>query len=92
VDGATALHWAVYYDDRQAVDLLINSGAKIDLKNREGITPLYLASLYGNAPLIDRLIKAGADPKQRGPAGETLVMLRRVTASRSHSVTRGCRR
>src|SRR5256886_7618376 len=75
VDGATALHWAVYYDDRQAVDLLINSGAKIDLKNREGITPLYLASLYGNAPLIDRLIKAGADPKQRGPAGETMVML-----------------
>ena len=75
MDGATALHWAVYHDDREAIDLLINSGAKIDVKNREGVTPLRLASLYGNVPLIDRLIKAGADAKQRGPAGETMVML-----------------
>src|SRR5207237_4785054 len=38
-------------------------------------TPLHLAALYGNARMIDRLIKAGADVKQRGPAGETMVML-----------------
>ena len=75
VDGATALHWAVYQDDVETADLLINAGAQIDVKNREGITPLHLASLYGNARMVDRLIKAGADVKQPGPAGETMVML-----------------
>jgi ankyrin repeat protein len=75
VDGATALHWAVYQDDVETADLLINAGAQVDVKNREGISPLNLASLYGNARMLDRLIKAGADVKQRGPAGETMVML-----------------
>ena len=75
IDGATALHWAVYRDDLVAVDLLLGARTTADAKNRNGITPLYMASLYGNAPMIDRLIKAGADAKQRGPAGETLLML-----------------
>ena len=42
VDGATALHWAVYHLDVESVDLLIKAGAKADIKNREGITPLTL--------------------------------------------------
>jgi ankyrin repeat protein len=75
VDGATALHWAVYHLDAESVDLLIKNGAKVDVKNREGITPLHLASEYGDAKIIDKLIKAGADPKQKGPAGETMLML-----------------
>ncbi len=74
-DGATALHWAVYRDDLESIDLLIKAGAKTDVKNRDGVTPLRLASLYGKAAVIDRLIKAGADARQRGPAGETMVML-----------------
>jgi uncharacterized protein len=74
-DGATALHWAVYQDDLEAVDLLIKAGAKVDAANREGVTPLNLASLYGDAKIIDRLLKAGANAKQKGPAGETMVML-----------------
>src|SRR5207249_1731089 len=61
VDGATAMHWAVYNDDVESADLLIKAGAKADTENREGITPLHLASQYGNAAIIDRLIKAGAD-------------------------------
>ena len=75
LDGATALHWAVYQDDLETVELLIKAGAKADVANREGITPLHMASLYGNAKIIDSLIKAGANPKQKGPAGETMVML-----------------
>src|SRR5678815_468328 len=34
-----------------------------------------MAALYGNAAMIDRLVKAGADAKQRGPNGETMIML-----------------
>ena len=75
VDGATALHWAVYRDDLEMTDLLIRAGAKVNVLNREGITPLHMASLYGNVPMIDRLLKAEADVKGRGPAGETMLML-----------------
>jgi ankyrin repeat protein len=74
-DGATALHWAVYYGDLETVRMLINAGAKVDAANREGITPLYMASLYGNVELINALLTAGADAKQKGPNGETMVML-----------------
>jgi ankyrin repeat protein len=75
VDGATALHWAVYRDDVESADLLIAAGARIDAANRAGFTPLIMASIYGNAAMIEKLLKAGADVKQRLANGETTVML-----------------
>jgi ankyrin repeat protein len=72
-DGATALHWAVYRDSVDAVDMLVRAGAK-SAANREGMTPLAMAALYGNAPIVDRLLKAGTDAKALGPNGETMVM------------------
>ena len=36
VDGATAVHWAVYRDDVDALDLLVKAGARVDVPNREG--------------------------------------------------------
>jgi ankyrin repeat protein len=74
VDGARAIHWAVYRADDQLLDILIRAGADVKATNSQGVTPLMMASLYGNAAMIDRLIKAGADAKQRGPNGETMVM------------------
>jgi uncharacterized protein len=74
VDGATALHWAVYRDDVDVADLLIRAGANVRAANREGTTPLFMAALYGDPAMIERLLKAGADPKERGPNGETPVM------------------
>ena len=75
VDGATALHWAVYRNDKDSTDLLLNAGAKVDAKNREGVTPLAMAVLYGDATIVERLLRAGADAKQHGASGETMVML-----------------
>jgi ankyrin repeat protein len=75
VDGATALHWAVYNNDVTAARLLLNAGARGDVQNREGITPLYMAAAYGHAAMIGLFLKAGANAKQLGPHGETLVML-----------------
>ena len=40
VDGATALHWAVYRDDVETANALIAAGAKVEAANREGTTPL----------------------------------------------------
>jgi ankyrin repeat protein len=74
VDGATALHWAVYRDDVEMAEMLLRAGANVKTANREGTTPLFMAALYGNPAMIARLIKAGADPKERGPNGETTVM------------------
>ena len=75
IDGATALHWAVYRDDVAAARLLLKAGASVDVQNREGITPLYMAAMYGHSAMIEMFLKAGANARQTGPAGETLVML-----------------
>jgi uncharacterized protein len=74
IDGATALHWAVYREDADLVDMLIRAGANPKVANREGATPLMMAALYGNAGIIDRLLKAGADAKALGENGETMLM------------------
>ena len=44
-DGAAAIHWAVYYDDEQMVDMLLKAGAVVTVTNRDGATPLALASI-----------------------------------------------
>ena len=75
IDGATALHWAVYHDDVAAARLLLSAGAGVDVQNREGITPIYMAAVYGQPAMIEMFLKAGANAKQQGPAGETLIML-----------------
>jgi ankyrin repeat protein len=75
VDGATAIHWAVYNDDLETADLLIQAGANVKVANQDGITPLAMACLYGNAPLIEKLLKAGADAKEKTARGETSLML-----------------
>ena len=75
IDGATALHWAVYRDDLESADLLLAAGATVDAANREAFTPLIMAAIYGNAPMIEKLLKARADVKQHLPNGETTVML-----------------
>jgi ankyrin repeat protein len=75
VDGATALHWAVYHDDLELAGTLLAAKANVAAANRVGMTPLAMAALYGNPAMIDRLLKAGADAKAVTPNGETMLML-----------------
>jgi ankyrin repeat protein len=74
-DGTTALHWAVEYDDLEAVDLLLKAGAQVDAADRYAMTPLFYAVSNGNASISARLLAAGANPNRSGQAGDTLLMI-----------------
>jgi uncharacterized protein len=70
-DGATALHWAAYWDDPVMVDLLIGAGANVNATNDLGVTPLALAS---SGAIANRLLAAGANPNLVTTAGVSPLM------------------
>ena len=74
-DGATALHWASYFDDVESADLLLRAGAKVNAANDLGVTPLWTASQNGSTGMVHRLLQAGANPNAALLAGETPVMV-----------------
>jgi len=80
-DGATALHWAVYWENSEMVDLLLAHNVDVDVANDLGVTPLFMACQAGNNSLVEKLLLAGADPNSSVPSGETPLM----TASRAGS-------
>lgn len=61
-DGATALEWAVYRDDFESAELLIEAGAKVNMANDYGITPLDLACNNRSVDMVAKLMNAGAKP------------------------------
>ncbi len=73
-DGATALHWAAYWDEIESADLLIRSGADVNAANDLGVTPVWAAAENGSAALVRRLLDAGADPDAPLLSGETPLM------------------
>jgi ankyrin repeat protein len=81
-DGATALHWAVHWENVELADLLLNAKANVNVANDLGVTPLVMAATSGNARLIEKLLAAGADANAALESGETALML----ASRAGSV------
>src|ERR1700726_2354914 len=68
-DGATALHWAAYWDDASTVDLLLRAGARVNAANEDGATPLYLACVNRNAAIVEKLLAAGANVNAELPSG-----------------------
>jgi ankyrin len=81
-DGATALHWATYWDRPATVEALIGAGADVNAANDNGVTPLALACENKNDALVERLLAAGANPNAATVSGETVLM----TAARGGSV------
>jgi len=73
-DGTTALAWAVYHNDSEIVNLLINSGADVNASSDYGVTPLHLACENQNPDVLRKLLKAGADPNRSKLTGETPLM------------------
>ena len=81
-DGATALHWAVYWDDRELAGRLLDAGANAGAENDYGVTPLSLACMNANAAMVEALLAAGADATAAVSSGETVLM----TCARTGSV------
>ncbi len=74
VDGMTALHWAVYYDDLETTKQLVKAGANVKAENRYHVTPLSLACTNGSGEIVELLLGAGADANTELPGGETVLM------------------
>ena len=73
-DGATALHWASYWDEVEAASALLEAGADVNAANDLGATALFNASLNGSVQMVRTLLDAGANPNVALLAGETPVM------------------
>lgn len=74
VDGTTALHWAAWHNNADAVETLIKHGADVKVANNYGVTALSMACTNGNAAIIRQLLDAGADVNAAQPSGETPLM------------------
>lgn len=60
-NGWTLLHYAVYDEDYELVELLLKNGVNINLQINRGMTPLILATRYENEEIIKLLLSYGAD-------------------------------
>jgi ankyrin repeat protein len=67
-DGATALHWAIHWEDQQLTDLLIRAGANVKSANDLGMTPLLMASASGNAAMSSGCCRQARMPAMRSRA------------------------
>ena len=73
-DGATALHWAAFWNDLGTLDLLLHAGANADAENDYGATPLWCACANRHPNAVIRLLQADANPNASLHAGESLLM------------------
>lgn len=57
--GQTSLHHFAYLGDLASVEVLLDAGASINVRNRAGMTPLDLAISSQNMPVIECLLAFG---------------------------------
>ena len=56
------IHWAIYQDRRNAVELLLDHGADMELRDRDrDATPLDYAIVYTRQEIIRALVSRGAN-------------------------------
>ena len=68
----TALHLAVQYAD--VVQVLIDAGADIEIRNDDGRSPLHVASISGELTTVKMLVEAGADVRATTAEGNTCLI------------------
>ena len=67
--GASALHWAILNGYKEIAELLIEKGANINAKTKNGATPVYTAASSGQREILEILIARGADVNVKDEKG-----------------------
>ena len=70
-EGNTLLMMAVQETNLPAIELLVDRGAGLEARNRQGETALALAAAMGFQEAVEVLLQAGADANTRNLAGAT---------------------
>ena len=71
VAGWTPLNYAVMSGEKEAVEVLIDNGADVNVKDKYGSTPLHDASLGKHNEVVELLISKGADVNAKRGDGDT---------------------
>jgi len=58
--GWTALHWTAYFGHRRAASILVDHGASLDCRNKQGWTPYQLA-LFSRSQYVAEVVLSGSN-------------------------------
>jgi Carboxypeptidase regulatory-like domain/Ankyrin repeats (3 copies) len=81
-DGNTALHVAIENGNTEIAEVLLNAGAKINIKNSEKRTPLMMLDEDASVELVNLLIRHGAKLNLVDKAGNSALILAASAASK----------
>lgn len=87
-NGSTALHLAVLRGDRDAAWLLINRGADVMAKNRDGLTPIDIATSQGQDEIVLLLRARRTDNSQRATRQPAVAIVKCPVCSSTVSLAR----
>jgi ankyrin repeat protein len=69
--GMTPLAWASAVGNAEIVEALLEAGADVKGKGRDGGTALHVAAFLGRTPIVKLLLDKKADPNARNSRGES---------------------
>ncbi len=58
----------------EMTSVLIQAGAEVKIKDKDGRSPLHWAALYGNLPVLSMLLASGAETDATDLSGKTSLM------------------
>ncbi|XP_058986072.1 myotrophin isoform X2 [Musca domestica] len=70
-NGRYPIHYAADYGQHEVLEYLISMGAKLDVKDKHGITPLLAAIWEGHTQCVKLLLERGADKNGKTPDGKS---------------------
>lgn len=71
--GVSPLAMAALNGNVNLAEVLLDHGAHVDVRNRDGSTPLSGAAFLGRSDMLEFLLREGADPDAKNAAGGTVL-------------------
>ena len=87
VFGDPPLEWAALNGRKEIVTVLLDRGAPVNGRNKEGYTALHAAAVLGHAQIVELLIQRGADINLPSYSGETVLHSAEVGFGSVQSIT-----